>query len=104
MARAVRLFGMIAALLAPLAVQAQDAPIVVSSAIEDTAVTVYRSPNRGGGGIDPDWPDGFAFITETRRVTLPAGRAVLRFEGVSEGLLPETAVIGGMPDGIVGKN
>ncbi|MBL0915433.1 MAG: hypothetical protein IBJ13_07935, partial [Sphingopyxis sp.] len=55
-------------------------------------------------GIDPDWPDGFAFIPETRRVTLPAGRAVLRFEGVSEGLLPETAVIGGMPDGIVEKN
>ena len=23
--------------------------------------------------IDPDWPEGFALVTETRRITLPAG-------------------------------
>jgi hypothetical protein len=94
----------IAVLLAPAPALAQDAPVVVSSRIDNAAVTVYRAPNRGGGAIDPDWPQGFAFITETRKVTLPAGVSVLRFEGVAEGLLPETAVISGLPDGVIEKN
>lgn len=108
MARAWPLLAFAAALLAPLPALAQIAapepPVVVSSAIADVAVTVYRAPNRGGGGIDPNWPQGFAFITETRKVTLPAGVSVLRFEGVSEGLLPETAVVNGLPEGVVEKN
>lgn len=79
-------------------------PIVRSVAIEDVAVTVYRAPDRSSVGIDPDWPEGFAFISETRKIALPAGTAVVRFEGVAEGLLPETAVIGGLPDGVIEKN
>lgn len=94
-----------AALLAPLPVRAQaDRPVVVSAEIAKAAVTVYRAPNRGTGGIDPKWPRGFAFITETRQVTLPAGVSVLRFEGVAEGLLPETAVVSGLPEGVIEKN
>ena len=81
-----------------------DAPVVVSSVLKDVAVTVYRAPNRGAGPINPNWPQGFALVTETRVVTLPAGTSVLRFEGVSEGLLPETAVVSGMPDGVREKN
>lgn len=81
-----------------------DAPVVVSSQLKDVAVTVYRAPQRGGGPINPNWPQGFALVTETRVVTLPAGSSVLRFEGVSEGLLPETAVVSGMPDGVREKN
>src|SRR3546814_16701653 len=93
------------ALLAPLTAPAQEAPaVVVSSRIDDVAVTVYRAPSRSSGGIDAKWPRGFAFITETRTVTLPAGVSALRFEGVAEGLLPETAVVGGLPDGVVEKN
>ena len=95
----------VAALLAPAPLFAQaSAPIAVSAKIDDAAVTVYRAPSRGGGPIDPNWPQGFAFITETRTVTLPAGTSVLRFEGVAEGLLPETAVVSGLPDGVVEKN
>ena len=37
-------------------------------------------------------------------MTLPAGVSVLRFEGVAEGLLPETAVVSGLPDGVIEKN
>ena len=95
----------VAALLAPAPVLAQaSTPIAVSAKIDDAAVTVYRAPSRGGGPIDPNWPRGFAFITETRTVTLPAGTSVLRFEGVAEGLLPETAVLSGLPDGVIEKN
>ncbi|WP_374523875.1 DUF4139 domain-containing protein [Sphingopyxis sp.] len=108
MARAWPLLIFASALLAPVPALAQAAaperPVVVSSQIADVAVTVYRAPNRGGGGIDPNWPQGFAFITETRKVTLPAGVSVLRFEGVAEGLLPETAVVSGLPDGVIEKN
>ncbi|MBB5705667.1 hypothetical protein FHR21_001000 [Sphingopyxis panaciterrulae] len=103
--RAVPLLLAMAALLAPLTAPAQEAPaVVVSSRIDDVAVTVYRAPSRSSGGIDAKWPRGFAFITETRTVTLPAGVSALRFEGVAEGLLPETAVVGGLPDGVVEKN
>lgn len=94
-----------AALLPPLPALAQSAPqVVVSAKIDDAAVTVYRAPSRGSGSINPNWPQGFAFITETRTVTLPAGASVLRFEGVAEGLLPETAVVSGLPDGVIEKN
>lgn len=94
-----------AALLAPGLLFAQpSAPVVVSAKIDDAAVTVYRAPSRGAGPIDPNWPQGFAFVTETRTVTLPAGTSVLRFEGVAEGLLPETAVVSGLPDGVAEKN
>jgi hypothetical protein len=52
------------AALAPAPVLAQQAPaVVVSSRIDDVAVTVYRAPNRGAGPINPNWPQGFAFIT-----------------------------------------
>ncbi|MBO9698065.1 MAG: hypothetical protein J7499_17865 [Sphingopyxis sp.] len=79
-------------------------PVVRSVATDNVALTVYRAPDRSSGGIDPDWPEGFAFIAETRTIALPAGTSVVRFEGVAEGLLPETAVIGGLPDGVVEKN
>lgn len=91
--------------MTPLPVLAQaERPVTVSSDIAKAAVTVYRAPTRGEGAIDPKWPRGFAFITETRQVTLPAGVSVLRFEGVAEGLLPETAVVSGLPDGVIEKN
>lgn len=103
--RALPLLLGIAALLAPLAALAQQArAVVVSSRIDDVAVTVYRAPARSGGPINPNWPQGFAFITETRTVELPAGPSALRFEGVAEGLLPETAVVNGLPDGVLEKN
>ena len=105
MMRGALLLAWIAALLAPGLAFAQAEPaIVVSAKIDDAAVTVYRAPNRGRGAINPNWPQGFAFITETRTVTLPAGTSVLRFEGVAEGLLPETAVVSGLPDGLIEKN
>src|SRR3712207_8448528 len=48
--------------------------------------------------------NGYALITETRRVSIPAGESDIRFEGVAGGILPETAILGGLPAGGVEKN
>ena len=77
--------------------------IVVSPKPDKVAVTVYRDPD-GGGEMDLDWLEGFALITETRRVRLPAGEVDLRFEGVAGGLIPQSAVVSGLGDGVSEKN
>jgi hypothetical protein len=68
------------------------------------AVTVYRAPNRGSGSIDLNTLGGFALISETRTVHLPAGISRLRFEGVADGIEPASAIVTGLPDGIIEKN
>ncbi|MEO7692280.1 MAG: hypothetical protein ABIS51_23555 [Sphingomonas sp.] len=78
--------------------------VVDSDRIDKVAVTLYRDPGRGEGAISPRWPGGYALITETRTITVPAGRSVIRFEGVSEGMLPESAIVTGLPKRINEKN
>jgi hypothetical protein len=68
-------------------------------------VTVYRAPGRGAGErMQLGWLGGYALISETRRVTVPAGESQLRFEGVSGGILPETAIVTGFPAEVIEKN
>jgi hypothetical protein len=78
--------------------------VVVSSPAENISMTVYRAPYRGENPIDRNWPQGYALVTETRTITLPVGESVVRFEGVSEGLYPETAIVTGLPKGVREKN
>jgi hypothetical protein len=81
------------------------APAIVDSDRTDSvSVTLYRDPYRGEGAIRPGWPGGYALITETRTITLPPGRSILRFEGVSQGMLPESAIVTGLPRGVKEKN
>jgi hypothetical protein len=70
----------------------------------DLIVTVYRAPYRNGGSIDLDDLQGFALISETRVVHLPAGRSRLRFEGVADGIEPASAIVTGFPGGVIEKN
>jgi len=77
---------------------------VVSDSVSDVSVTIYRDPDRGEGPMDRNWPRGYALISETRTFAVPAGDSVIRFEGVSEGLLPETAIVTGLPNGVREKN
>ena len=82
------------------------APAQVTSPGPDrVAVTIYRAPNRGPDGeLDRDWLQGYALITETRTVAVPAGRATIRLEGVAAGILPESAIVTGLPRGVREKN
>ena len=90
-------------LLIALPTLAAAQSIVVSPKPDKVAVTVYRDPN-GSGEMDLGWLGGFALITETRRVTLPAGEVDLRFEGVAGGLIPQSAVVSGLGDMVSEKN
>jgi hypothetical protein len=98
----VRRIAILIALLAASPAAAQT--IVQSDRIDSISVTLYREPGRGEGGIRPGWPGGYALITETRTITVPAGRSVIRFEGVAEGMLPESAIVSGLPKRVNEKN
>jgi hypothetical protein len=76
----------------------------LASKPSDLSVTVYRAPDRAGGSIDLDELQGFALISETRTVHLPAGVTRLRFEGVADGIEPASAIVTGLPAGVIEKN
>jgi hypothetical protein len=76
----------------------------LASKPSDLSVTVYRAPDREAGSIELDDLQGFALISETRTVHLPAGVARLRFEGVADGIEPASAIVTGLPAGIIEKN
>ncbi len=78
--------------------------VAISPKADSVTLTVYRAPYRGEAPIDKNWPQGYALITETRTISIPAGETVIRFEGVSEGLFPETAIVTGLPKGVREKN
>jgi len=79
-------------------------PIVTSPAPGAVDVTVYRDPDRGERAMNLRFLNGFALISETRRVRLPAGESVVRFEGVAGGIVPQSAIVTGFPDGVVERN
>jgi hypothetical protein len=99
----VRRCTLLALTLAMLPAQLRAQAIVVSPAPEKVAVTVYRNPH-GGGALELDWLQGFALVSETRRVSIPAGETELRFEGVAGGLVPQSAVVSGLGDDVIEKN
>ncbi|WP_404336871.1 DUF4139 domain-containing protein [Sphingomonas sp. MMS12-HWE2-04] len=86
------------------AVPAAAQTLVESERPEAIAVTVYRDGTRARGAMNANWPGGYALITETRTLRVPAGRSVIRFVGVSEGMMPETAIVTGLPRQVNEKN
>jgi hypothetical protein len=78
--------------------------VAISDSPEAVSLTVYRAPQRGERPIDANWPQGYALITETRTVQIPAGESLIRFEGVAEGMFPESAIVTGLPKGVREKN
>jgi hypothetical protein len=77
---------------------------VAASSPTDISVTVYRAPDRRSGSVDLDALQGFALVSETRTVSLPAGYAVLRFAGVADGIEPASAIVSGLAGGVIEKN
>ena len=77
---------------------------VLAGAPSDLSVTVYRAPQREEGSNDLDDLEGFALVRETRTIRLPSGESRVRFEGVADGIEPVSAIVTGLPEGVVEKN
>jgi hypothetical protein len=85
--------------------EAQAQAVISSPAPESVDVTVYRDPSRSASrAMELEWLGGYALISETRRIDLPAGESEIRFEGVAGGILPQSAIVTGFPEGIVERN
>ena len=67
-------------------------------------MTVYRNPDRGLEPLNLQWLGGYALVSETRRVSLPAGEIELRFEGVTSGIVPQSAIVTGLGEAVLEKN
>jgi hypothetical protein len=80
------------------------AALVSASAPTDVSVTVYRAPRRSSSSLELDGLEGFALVTETRTVSLPAGESRVRFPGVADGIQPQSALIAGLPSAVREKN
>ncbi|RVU07769.1 hypothetical protein EOE18_01415 [Novosphingobium umbonatum] len=90
---------------AVLAAAPVGAPVVEAAPPRATSVTIYRAPNRPAGqALQLDWLQGYALVTEERDISLPAGEAVLRFDGVAAGMLAESALVTGLPASVAEKN
>ena len=84
-------------------VQAQS--VATSPRPDRVAVSIYRDPHRGAErAMNLEWLNGFALVTETRTIEIPAGEAEIRFEGVAGGIIPQSAIVTGLPEGVREKN
>jgi hypothetical protein len=95
---------LLSVLTASLAMPAVAQQVLTSSGPDRVAVSIYRDPDRGSGGITLGNLGGFALISEMRTVDLPAGETDIRFEGVADGMISVSAIVTGLPGGTVQKN
>lgn len=100
-----RLLRSLLLLVLAAAAPAAGQQVTTSPAPEAVAVTVYRAPFRSAEEpMQLQWLNGYALISETRRVSIPAGDGAIRFEGVAGGIIPESAIVTGLPEGVIEKN
>jgi hypothetical protein len=92
---------LLTAVLAPAPAVADD---VVAGSVTDLSVTVYRAPEGHAAARELYRPDGFALVSETRTLSIPAGESRIRFQGVADEIDPSTAILTGLPTGLVEKN
>ncbi|WP_394700049.1 DUF4139 domain-containing protein [uncultured Parasphingorhabdus sp.] len=97
---------LILAVSAPAAAQSGHAhQVVISDGPGSVSVTVYRNPDRApNNAMNLRYLGGYALITEQRTIDLPEGEVDLRFEGVAGGIIPQSAIVTGLPDDIIEKN
>ena len=94
----------VAILFAAVSAGAGAQSLVTSPAPERVAVTVYRNPQRGLERMNLEWLGGYALVSETRHVRLPAGDSEVRFEGVTSGIVPQSAIVTGLGEAVLEKN
>jgi hypothetical protein len=85
------------------------ADTVASPGPDKVAVTLYRGGDGPFQTLDTGQREqamakGLIQVTETRTVFLPAGRHSLRFDGVADALIPQSATVEGLPGALVERN
>lgn len=89
---------------------------VVSPGPETLALAIYQDPGgmaaselvdedgeRYDARDDGEYP-GLVLVTEWRTIDLPAGESRIRFRGVAEGIVAQTAAVDGLPAALVERN
>jgi len=87
----------VAVMLAWLGTMAAAQAAVVSDGPDKVSVTIYHEP---GSDVSESYVArfrGLAVITETRSIDLPAGISEIRFRGVADTMVPQTADLDGLP-------
>ncbi|QDH74102.1 DUF4139 domain-containing protein [Brevundimonas sp. M20] len=100
------------ALIAGLATPAWGQTQSLSARPDGTTLVIYRfNPIDTSSTLDElrsatrhVSTDGLAMIVESRTVDVPAGEAILRFEGLTPGIIPESAAIDGLPGEVLERN
>lgn len=64
-------------------------------------VALMEQSRQPWSGLDRQ---GLALIVETRTVDLPAGEGIIRFRGLATGVMPQSAVLEGLPAHVVERN
>ena len=80
---------------------------VVSPHADAVAVTIYRDRPMTTAvlaALGDNDTHGLALVVETRTVDVAAGRSRLRFEGVADGIVPQSAGVEGLPAAIIERD
>ena len=64
-------------------------------------VALMEQSRQPWSGLDRQ---GLALIVETRTVDLPAGEGIIRFRGLATGVVPQSAVLEGLPAHVIERN
>lgn len=97
---------------APAFGQTADPIEAVSAGPDRAGVVVYRDRPVDTSALlersRQPWNDlsreGLALIVERRTIDVPAGEAVIRFQGVATGIVPQSATLDGLPGPVVERN
>jgi len=100
------------ALISLLAAPALAQTVTTSAKADTATVVIYRDQpvdtvelmERSRQSWNTLDREGLALIVETRTIDVPAGDAVIRFEGVSTGIVPQSVTIQGLPSAVLEQN
>ncbi len=80
---------------------------VISPKADAVAVTIYRDGPATTArlrDLAADDTQGLAMVVEQRVVDVPAGRSRIKFQGVADGIIPESAAVEGLPGAVIERN
>lgn len=84
-----------------VSVRPDGATVVIYRDQPVDTVALMEQSRQPWSGLDRQ---GLALIVETRTVDLPAGEGIIRFRGLATGVVPQSAVLEGLPAHVIERN